>query len=58
MFLPLSGQTAETIEAAREAGAVIAYGSFINNVIEFLIVAFSVFLVVRQINKWRGTAKA
>ena len=35
-------------------GAVIAYGVFINTVVEFFIVAFTIFLVVRQINKWRG----
>jgi len=39
---------------AKAGGAVLAYGSFINNVIEFLIIAFSIFLVVRQINKWRS----
>jgi len=39
-------------------GAVVAYGSFVNNVIEFLVVAFTIFLVVKQINKWRGPALA
>jgi large conductance mechanosensitive channel len=57
MFIPLAGQAAETLDAAKADGAVIAYGSFVNNVIEFLIVAFSIFLVVRQINRWRGTPK-
>ena len=33
---------------------MIAYGAFINNVVEFLIIAFTIFLLVRQINKWRG----
>jgi large conductance mechanosensitive channel len=37
---------------------VIAYGLFINNVIEFIVIAFTIFLVVRQINKMRGTPPA
>ncbi len=57
LFIPLAGQTDTTLEAARNHGAVIAYGSFANTVIEFLIVAFSVFLVVRQLNKWRTPAE-
>ena len=56
MYMPLAGQTAATLEEAKKGGAVIAYGAFLNNVIEFFIVAFTIFLVVRQINKWRGTA--
>ena len=56
MYIPLAGQTAATLEEARKAGAVIAYGAFLNNVIEFFIVAFTIFLIVRQINRFRGTA--
>src|SRR5258705_8179950 len=41
-----------TLKAATDAGAVvITYGLFINAVINFLIVAFALFLVVRQINR-------
>ena len=55
MYVPLADQPAGlALEEARKLGAVVAYGSFINNVIEFLVVAFTIFLVVRQINKWRG----
>jgi large conductance mechanosensitive channel len=54
MFIALNGQTAATLEEAKKGGAVIAYGAFINNIIEFLIVAFTIFILVRQINKWRG----
>jgi len=54
MFIPLAGQSTKVLEEARKAGAVIAYGTFINTVVEFFIVAFTIFLVVRQINKWRG----
>lgn len=59
MFVALNGQTATSLEEARKGGAVFAYGAFLNNIIEFLVVAFTIFIVVRQINKWRGTpAKA
>ena len=57
MFVVIGGDgaTYATLEEARKAGnAVIAYGLFLNNVLEFLIVAFTIFLIVRQINKWRG----
>ena len=56
MYIPLNGQTAPVLEDAKKDGAVIAYGLFINNVIEFFIVAFTIFILVRQINKWRGPA--
>src|SRR6187402_2622785 len=56
LYIPLAGQTAATLEEAKKGGAVIAYGTFLNNIIEFFIVAFTIFLIVRQINKWRGTA--
>lgn len=58
MYVGLAGQHGVPLEEAKRAGAVIAYGTFVNNVIEFFIVAFSIFLVVRQINKWRGTTPA
>ena len=41
-----------TLKAAQDAGAIaIGYGNFINAIINFLIVAFALFLVVRQINR-------
>jgi large conductance mechanosensitive channel len=53
-FIALNGQSYATLADARAAQApVLAYGSFINTIVEFLIVAFSIFLVVRQINRWR-----
>jgi large conductance mechanosensitive channel len=57
-FIALKGQAGDTLAKAKEGGAVFAYGAFINNVIEFFIIAFSIFIVVRQINKWRGPAPA
>ncbi|MDH3742264.1 MAG: large conductance mechanosensitive channel protein MscL [Hyphomicrobiales bacterium] len=42
---------AATLEAAREQGAVLAYGSFITAAINFLIIAFILFMIVKAINK-------
>ena len=54
-FLALNGQHYESIEAARKFNApLLAYGAFVNSIVEFLIIAFSIFLVVRQINRLRG----
>jgi large conductance mechanosensitive channel len=59
MYYPLAGQPlGQDLETARKAGSVIAYGQLINTVIEFLVIAFTIFLVVRQINKWRGVKPA
>ncbi len=49
----------DTVAAAKQAGAVtLNYGVFINTIISFLIIAFAVFLVIRQINKFRTKAEA
>jgi large conductance mechanosensitive channel len=51
-FITLSGGTYETLAAAKEAGAVtLNYGAFINTVFSFIIVAFAVFLLIKQINR-------
>lgn len=50
MFWQLSGEPAATLAQAREAGATIAYGNFITLVINFLIVAFVLFLVIKAMN--------
>lgn len=53
-FLPLSSAiTAQTLAQAREQGAVFAYGSFITVFINFLILAFIIFLMVKGVNKMR-----
>jgi large conductance mechanosensitive channel len=53
-FITLSGDTYETLEAAKEAGAVtLNIGAFANTVLDFLIVAFAIFFVVRQINRFK-----
>jgi large conductance mechanosensitive channel len=52
LFISLSGQSYPTLAAAKAAAApVIAYGQFLNTVINFLIVAFVIFLVVRSAAK-------
>lgn len=51
-FLPLAGQTATTLAEVRAAGPVLAYGSFLNAVINFLLVAFVIFLIVRTANRF------
>jgi large conductance mechanosensitive channel len=52
LFYDLSGTNPASLADARKAGVpVIAYGAFINDVIGFLIIAFVVFLIIRQINK-------
>ncbi|HEY7509632.1 MAG TPA: large conductance mechanosensitive channel protein MscL [Vicinamibacteria bacterium] len=56
LFLDLSGGAYPTLAAAQAAGApVIRYGLFLNALVAFVIVAFALFLVVRQINRF--TAK-
>ena len=51
-YLDLSFKGYESLEAAKKAGApLIMYGLFINAVIKFLIVAFVVFMLVKQINR-------
>lgn len=53
-----SGTTYPSLAAAKEAGAtVFAYGSFITNVINFLIMALIIFLLVKGINKLHGIGK-
>jgi large conductance mechanosensitive channel len=54
LFINLSGQDYPSLAAAREAGApVIAYGAFINAVINFVIVALAIFIVVKGMNRLR-----
>jgi large conductance mechanosensitive channel len=51
-FIPLSSKvTAESLVEARKQGAVFAYGSFINSVINFLIIAWVIFLLVKAVNR-------
>ena len=59
LFIALDGGEYANLAAAQEAGAsVFAYGSFIQAVIEFLIIALCIFLVVKGVNKLRKPAPA
>lgn len=52
LFINLSGETYRTLAEAKKAGAAtLNYGLFLNATIDFLIVAFAIFLLVRQINR-------
>jgi len=52
-FISLSTAHYDTVALAKAAGvATLNYGIFLNNVINFLIVAFAVFLLVRSVNRW------
>jgi large conductance mechanosensitive channel len=58
-FLTLKGGTFETLDAAKSAGAVtMNYGLFLNAVIDFLIVAFAIFLLVKQVNRLKRKTEA
>jgi large conductance mechanosensitive channel len=50
-FIPLAGQTATTLAEAKKGGAVFAYGNFITVALNFLILAFIIFMMVKQINR-------
>lgn len=59
LFYDLSGTNPASLADARKAGVpVIAYGAFINDIIGFLIIAFVVFLIIRQINKRKPVEEA
>jgi large conductance mechanosensitive channel len=54
LFINLSGKPFETLAEAKKAGAAtINYGLFINTTIDFLIVGFAVFMLVRQVNRMK-----
>jgi large conductance mechanosensitive channel len=54
LYIDLSNKGYTTLDEATKAGApTINYGLFINNVIDFIIVAFIIFLIIRSINRLR-----
>ncbi len=57
-FIPLAGQTATNLADAKKAGAVFAYGNFITVALNFVILAFIIFLMVKQINRLRSDSPA
>jgi large conductance mechanosensitive channel len=58
LYIQLAGAPQTTLAAAREAGATLAYGNFITLIINFLIVAWVLFMVVKAINKMKRPAPA
>ncbi|WP_022981036.1 large conductance mechanosensitive channel protein MscL [Ideonella sp. B508-1] len=52
-FVQLSGAPAATLAEAKKAGAVFAYGNFLTVLLNFVILAFIIFVMVRQINRLR-----
>jgi large conductance mechanosensitive channel len=59
LFLNLSPTHYDSLTAAKAAGApTVNYGVFLNAVIDFLIVAFVIFLVVKQVNRLKKTPAA
>ena len=57
-FIPLAGQAAATLVEAKKAGAVFAYGSFITIAINFIILAFIIFLMIKQMNRLKRQTPA
>lgn len=58
-YVNLSGTTYASLAEAQKAGApTINYGVFLNKVINFLIVSFSIFMVVKQINRFKKAEEA
>ena len=55
-FIPLAGQTATTLVEAKKVGAVFAYGSFFSIALNFIILAFIIFLMVKQMNRMKREA--
>jgi large conductance mechanosensitive channel len=58
MYVQLAGDPKTTLAAAREAGATIAYGNFITLLINFLIIAWVLFLVVKGMNRLKKKEEA
>lgn len=55
LFIALNGQSYATLEEAKKAGAAtINYGIFANGVIDFIIVGFAVFMIVKAANKMKA----
>ena len=51
LYIQLAGEPADTLAAAQEAGATLAYGNFITLVINFLLVAWVLFIIVKAMNR-------
>ena len=58
-FFTLQGETFATLDAAKEAGSVtMNYGLLVNTIIDFIIIAFAIFIVIKQINRLKKKPEA
>jgi large conductance mechanosensitive channel len=58
LYIQLAGAPAATLDAAREAGSTLAYGNFVTLVINFLIIAFVLFMIVKALNSMKKAEAA
>ncbi len=59
LFINLSGTSYPSLAEAKKAGAaVMAYGAFLNTILDFLIVAFVIFLLIKQLDRLKKPAPA
>lgn len=59
LFVALNSESYPSVQAARDAGApIITYGLFINVVVDFIIVAFALFLVIKAMNRLKKKEEA
>jgi large conductance mechanosensitive channel len=57
LFVALDGNSYKSLDEVKKAGApAIAYGNFVNTVINFLIVSFAIFILVKQVNRFKKPA--
>ena len=57
-FIPLAGQTELVLAEAKKQGAVLAYGNFLTIAINFVILAFIIFMMVKQMNRLKRETPA
>lgn len=59
LFIALDGKHYDTLTAAKAAGApTLNYGLFLNSAIDFAVIAFCIFLIVQQVNRWTAEKPA
>ena len=59
LYLNLGDKVFETLEAAEKAGApIVKYGAFINSVVDFVIIAFAIFMAIKVMNRLKRAEEA
>ena len=59
LFINLSGTAYPSLAEAKKAGApVIGYGAFLNTILDFIVVGFVIFLLIKQVNRFKKPAPA